>query len=111
MRKQATVPPLGQFFSVRASSLAIGSPLPFELYLWDGGQPVNVRRRGEMLSADDVKLLAKHRLLVPEDQRAEYLTSLKTGIASPDSPADLKSKFIKESAFLHMHGLFTRAEI
>lgn len=111
MSIQAKAPPPGRFFQIRVSSLPIGSPLRFALYLWDGRSGVLLRKRGETLTSDEAEVLAKHRLLVAEDERGEYLASLKLGIADPDSPADQKSKFIKETAFLHMHGLFTRSEI
>ncbi len=103
-----------QFFGIRLSSVTPSVPLAFDLFLLVNDKPVHFRKRGDVLTLDRMKLLARHggdRFLVLEDQRPEYLASLKNVIGDPDSPTEMKSKFIKESAFLHVHDLFTKAEI
>ena len=67
-----------------------------------------------MLTKERIKQLLHHGgeiFLVPEDQRPVYLKSLKEVIHNPGTETELKSQFIKESAFLHVHDLFTKENI
>ena len=78
------------------------------------GRPVLFRKRGEALTRERIKLLHHHggeKFLVPEDQRQVYLQTIKDVIHSPESTTELKSQFIKESAFLHVTDLFTRENV
>lgn len=102
------------FFEIRLSSIATGIALPFDIYLQVGGKRILFRKQKDTITAERLKLLIHHggeRFLVPEDQRPLYLQSLRDIIQNPDSSTELKSKFIKESAFLHVHDLFTKKDI
>lgn len=111
------VPALNQalkFFEIRLNSVAPDLPLTFDIYLFVNQRPVLFRKIGDTLTTDRIKLLAQHggeKFLVPEDQRQLYLSSLKALIQDPDSNSELKAKFIKESAFLHVQDLFTKQDI
>jgi HD-GYP domain-containing protein (c-di-GMP phosphodiesterase class II) len=103
-----------KFFEIRLSSIATGVPLPFNIYLSINGKRVLFRKQGEVITPERLKLLIYHggeKFLVPEDQRAQYLQSLRDIIHNPDTSTEMKSKFIKESAFLHVHDLFTKEDI
>lgn len=111
---QATTNEPGRFFEIRLHSVAPDSPLAFDIYLFVNQKPTLFRRAGEMLTTDRIKLLIEHggeKFLVPEDQRELYLRSLRGVIKNPDSTTELKAKFIKESAFLHVQDLFTKTDI
>lgn len=106
-----TVP---QFFEIRVKSVATQAPLPYDIYLTVGGKAVLFRKRNEVLTKERIKQLLHHggeKFLVPEDQRQVYLKSLKDVIHNPSTETELKSQFIKESAFLHVHDLFTKQNI
>jgi putative nucleotidyltransferase with HDIG domain len=103
-----------QFFEIRLKSVEPNSPLEFDIYLLVAQKPTLFRRRGDSLTAERIKLLINHggnAFLVPEDQRHLYLQSIKKVIQDPDSTTELKSQFIKESAFLHVQDLFTKEDI
>lgn len=103
-----------QFFGIRLNSVAPSVPLSYDLYLAVNSRPILFRKKGDSLTPQRMKMLAGHggdKFLVPEDQRAVYMGSLRDTIRNPDSSTDLKSRFIKESAFLHVHDLFTKNEI
>lgn len=103
-----------KFFEVRVASLVIGRVLTHDLYLLISGQPVLFRKKGDAVSPDRAKQLREHsaaKLLVPEDQRAAYMDSLKSAVRDPDMKTDDKSKIIKETAFIHIHDLFTKQDI
>lgn len=102
------------FFQIRVRSIAPGLPLDFDVYLIVNGKPTLFRKRGDILTRDRLKLLHHHGgevFLVPEDQRPEYMKTLRSVVADPSSSTELKSQFIKESAFLHVHDLFTKVNI
>src|SRR5687768_8549809 len=102
------------FFEIRGHSIVAGRPLPFDLYLYFSGKPLLFRQRGDTITADRLKSLNDHahtKLLIPSDQRHLYLESLKNIIHDPDAGTDTKSKFIKESAFVHLHDLFTKQDL
>lgn len=103
-----------QFFPIRINSVATGIPLVFDLYLLVADKPVQFRRRGDVITPERMKLLYTHggeQFLVPEDQRGPYMQSIRDMIRDPSTPTDVKAKFIKESAFLHVNDLFTRENI
>src|SRR5687768_1828582 len=98
-------PNMVRFFEIRLNSVVPEMPLVFDIYLFVNQKPVLFRKKGDVLTSDRLKLLLQHggeKFLVPEDQRSHYLSSLKTIISDPDSHTELKAKFIKESAFLHV---------
>ncbi len=102
------------FFQIRINSVATGIPLPFDIYLFVAERPVLFRKRGDVITPDRMKLLYHHggdQFLVPEEQRAPYLQSLKNIIRDPSSTTEVKAKFIKESAFLHVQDLFTKENV
>lgn len=102
------------FFQIRVRSIAPSLPLEFDVYLIVNGKPTLFRKRGDVLTKERLKLLHHHggeMFLVPEDQRPVYMHTLRTVIADPGSSTELKSQFIKESAFMHVHDLFTKANI
>ena len=112
--QKAAAFPSENFFEIRINSIAANIPIPFDVYLYVNAKPVLFRKMGEALTSDRIKSLFEHggdKFLVPEDQRAIYLQSLKNIIRDPSSSTELKSKFIKETAFLHVHDLFTKGNI
>lgn len=103
-----------KFFEVRLGSLRVAKPLPYDLYLLISGAPVLFRKKGDQISFDRYKQLRDHggaTLLVPDDQRALYLESLKTAVRDPDSKIEERSTLIKETAYIHIHDLFTKKDI
>jgi len=105
---------LANFFEIRIASVTADLPLQFDLYLFVAGKTVLFRRRGDVLTADRMKQLFHHggeKFLVPNDQRELYRNSLITIVHDPDSSSEMKGKFIKESAFLHVNDLFTKKDV
>lgn len=103
-----------RFFEVRVGSVLMGKPLPYEVHLLISGQPVLFRKIGDVISLDRAKQLRDHAgvtLLIPEDQRALYMDSLKSAVRNPDVKVEEKSTLIKETAYIHIHALFTKKEI
>lgn len=106
--------PTNRFFSVRVNSILAGRPLAFDIYLFINNAPVLFRHKGEVVTMDRVQQLTQkgaERFWIPEEHRALYLASLKTIIHDPDSSTEVRSRFIKESAFLHVHDLFTKQDV
>lgn len=105
---------LNQFFEIRLSSVAMGTPLAHDIYLQVNHRPVLFRRRGDVLTAERARGLQSYggeKFLIPTEQRPLYLDTLKTLIRSPDSTTEMRSRYIKESAFLHVHDLFTKEDV
>ncbi len=103
-----------KFFEVRLASLRVGKPLPHDIYLLISGAPVLFRKTGDLISMDRFKQLRDHggvTMLIPEDQRTLYLDSLKTAVKDPGVKTEEKSILIKETAYLHIHDLFTKKDI
>ena len=103
-----------QFFEVRHNSVTSGAPLAYDLYLFVNQKHTLFRRRGDILTPERVKLLALHggeKFLVPADQRPVYMESLRNLIKNPDSTVETKSRFIKESAYLHVNDLFIKQDV
>jgi putative nucleotidyltransferase with HDIG domain len=103
-----------RYFEVRLGSIAVGRSLPYDLFLMISGQPVLFRKLGDMLSPDRIRQLREHggaTLLIPEEQRTQYLDSLKTAVKDPGIQVEEKSRLIKETAYIHIHDLFTKKEI
>lgn len=105
---------LETYFDIRVHSIQIDKPLSYDIYLVVNEKPTLFRKKGESITDLRFKNLIDHGgeiFLVPNDQRQEYLGSLKNIIKDPDTTTEDKSKFIKESAYLHLHDLFTKKEI
>ena len=105
---------LNQYFEIRLTSVATDMALAHDIYLYVNHKPVLFRRRGDTLTGDRVKGLVSHggeKFLVPEEQRPLYLETLRNLIRNPESSTEMKSRYIKESAFLHVHDLFTKHEV
>jgi HD-GYP domain-containing protein (c-di-GMP phosphodiesterase class II) len=103
-----------QYFPIRIASVPIGIPLPFDIYLSISNKHVKFRKQGDVLTPDRLKNLKDHggnQFFVPEDQRSFYVQALKNIVHDPSTSSELKSKFIKESAFLHVNDLFTKENI
>jgi HD-GYP domain-containing protein (c-di-GMP phosphodiesterase class II) len=105
---------LGNYFEIRINSVAPSRPLTFDIYLYVNRKSILFRQRGEAITPDRIKALYEHggdKFLVPNDQKAVYLKSLRDVVHDPNSPTELKAKFIKETAFIHVHDLFTKGDI
>src|SRR5258708_2235641 len=105
---------LANFFEIRISSVTSEAPLAFDLYLYVAGKVVLFRRKGDVLTADRMKSLFHHggeKFLVANDHRDLYRNSLINIVHDPDSSTEMKGKFIKESAFLHVNDLFTKKDV
>lgn len=103
-----------RFFEIRLNSVAPDVPLSYDIYLFVNAKATLFRRVGDSLTKERIQLLVSHggeKFLVPEDQRTTYMQSLKAVIHDPSSKTEVKAKFIKESAFLHVQDLFTKTEI
>lgn len=103
-----------KFFEVRLQSVVTDVPLAFDVFLMVSGKPILFRRQNDVLTAERVKSLLAHggqQFLVLEEQRELYLNSLKALIHDPNSSVETKSKYIKESAFLHVHDLFEKPSV
>lgn len=102
------------FFPIRINSVSMNIPITFDIYLIVADKPVLFRKKGDVITPERMKLLQTHggdKFLVPEEQRAVYVQSLKNVVHDPSTPTDTKAKFIKESAFLHVTELFTKENI
>jgi putative nucleotidyltransferase with HDIG domain len=105
---------LGNYFEIRINSVVAGRPLTFDIYLYVNRKSILFRKRGEAITPDRIKALYEHggeKFLVPDDQKAVYMKSLRDVVHDPSTTTELKAKFIKETAFIHVHDLFTRGEI
>jgi len=111
---QKQSPQLLQFFEVRLQSVASDQPLSFDLFLSVNGKPILFRKQNDVLTSDRLESLLAHggqKFLILEEQRQLYLDSLKALIHNPDASIEIKSKYIKESAFLHVHDLFEKPSV
>lgn len=98
-----------RFFEVRLQSVVTDQPLQFDLFLMVSGSPLLFRKQKDILTAERLKSLLSHggqRFLILEEQRQLYLDSLRSMVSNPDSSTEEKSRYIKESAFLHVNDLF-----
>jgi len=102
------------FFEVRLNSLPPGIPLPCDVFLMVNGKPTLLRKMGEVLTPDRIKQLAGHgriQLLVPNDQLKLYRSGLRSVVKDPGHTTETKAKILKETAFIHVHDLFTKQDI
>lgn len=112
--KKLNIDPRRKFVEIRIGSVATDLPLPYDIYLMVAENPVLFRRRGDTITKDRSRLLRQHGgkvFLVPKEQRNLHLNSLKQMIQDPSTTTEDKSRYIKESAFVHVHDLFTSDDI
>lgn len=102
------------FFEVRVNSIITNLPLCFEIYLSVGGKSVLFRKTGDVLTPERVKMLFQYggeKFLIPTNQRALYLESLRGAVRNADYSTEEKGKYLKETAFVHVNDLFTKSDI
>lgn len=102
------------FFEIRFTSVVTDTPLAFDIHLSVGGKPILFRKCGDVLTRERVKILFSHggeKFLVPNDQRTLYMQSLRNAARDPSCTAEDKSKYLKETAFVHVNDLFTKEDI
>lgn len=105
---------LSRFFEVRLQSVVTDVPLNFDLFLLVNGNPILFRREKDILTQQRLESLLSHggqRFLLMEEQRPLYLDSLKSMVKSPETTLEVKSRYIKESAFLHVNDLFEKESV
>jgi len=108
------VPAGSDFFEIRIQSVQADRPLPYDLYLWVGSRPVLFRKRRDELKSDRAQRLIQHggeKFFIPNDQRVLYMASLKNIVHDPSASTEDKSKYIKETAFVHVNNLFTKQDV
>jgi len=109
-----TNPVRSRFFEVRLQSVVTDQPLRFDLFLMVSGVPILFRKQKDILTSERLQGLLAHggqRFLILEEQRATYLNSLKAMVNSPDSTEETRSRYIKESAYLHVNDLFVNENV
>lgn len=102
------------YFEIRISSVAPTVPLKYDIFLFVNESPVLFRRIGDTLTEERIRLLYNHgrqEFLVREDQRELYVDSLRHIIHDPGASIETKSKFLKETAYVHINDLFTKEDI
>jgi len=100
-----------KFFEIRLQSVVTDCPLPFDIFLIVSGKPILFRKHKDVLTSERLASLLAHggqKFLVLEEQRPLYLSSLRAIVANPDSSEAEKSRYIKESAYLHVYDLFEK---
>ncbi|NBX92309.1 MAG: HD-GYP domain-containing protein [Proteobacteria bacterium] len=110
----STQPSLTRFFEVRIQSVMPDIPIQFDLFLMVNGKPTLFRRQGQTITAERMESLMKHggqRFMILEEHRPLYMAALKMVLNDPSATAETKSKYIKESAFLHVHDLFEKPSV
>lgn len=103
-----------KFFEIRISSVTPEVPLVYDIFLYVNNTPVLFRRIGDSLTAERIQQLYKHgreEFLVREDQRHLYLQSLRQVTQDPSTSVEARSKFLKETAYVHVNDLFTKEDI
>ncbi len=102
------------FFDIRINSVTPNVPLVYDLFLFVNETPILFRKIGDTITEERIKLLYHHggnTFLIRKDQKELYLKSLRQMIDNPSSDKKTKAKFIKETALLHVHDLFTNKNI
>jgi|694.fasta_scaffold130833_2 putative nucleotidyltransferase with HDIG domain len=111
---KATQLNLAKFFEIRLQSLVPDAPLAFDLFLVVNGKPTLFRKQGQTITTERMSSLLAHkgqRFLILEEHRAIYLSILKQMLSNPDASVETKAKYVKESAFLHVHDLFDKPNV
>lgn len=100
---------------IRTNSVLQDRPLPYDLFLQVGGQVVHFRKPGDVVTGDRVKQLCAQSseglLFIPAEQKSLHLQSLRDQLKDPDLKTEDRSRMLKESAFVHVHDLFTSKDI
>ncbi|MCB9255176.1 MAG: HD-GYP domain-containing protein [Bdellovibrionaceae bacterium] len=112
--EQARKTEKGIFFTVRIHSIPTDLPLPYDVYLWIDSHAILFRKRNEVIDHDRMERLKQSGVkdaLIPDEQRQLYIYSLLDMVRHPDLQMDIKARFIKETAFVHVHDLFTQQNI
>ena len=107
-------PVISRFFEVRLQSVVTDVPLGFDLFLLVSGNPILFRKQKDVLTNQRLQSLLSHggqRFLVLEEQRPLYIQSLKEMVNNPETSMEVKSRYIKESAFLHVNDLFEKESL
>jgi putative nucleotidyltransferase with HDIG domain len=107
-------PVISRFFEVRLQSVVTDVPLGFDLFLLVSGNPILFRKQKDVLTNQRLQSLLSHggqRFLVLEEQRPLYIQSLKEMVNNPETSMEVKSRYIKESAFLHVNDLFEKESV
>ncbi len=103
-----------EYFSARIQSIILGRPLVVDLYLKTAAGIALFRKKNDILTQErSAELLKSGESVfhIPMEQREIYLQSLHNLIKEPDFSLELKIKFLKETAFLHVKDLFTKKDI
>ncbi len=103
-----------KFFSIRTGALFVDLPLEFDVYLSVGGNFVLFRKKHDIITTDRMKSLLEHRLrevYVPIEQKEDFLKSLQRMRNNGSLSKEIRAKFIKESAFIHFHELYTKPDV
>lgn len=107
-------PIISRFFEIRLQSVVTDVPLGFDLFLLVSGNPILFRKQKDVLTNQRLQSLLAHggqRFLVLEEQRPLYIQSLKAMVNNPETAMEVKSRYIKESAFLHVNDLFEKDSV
>ncbi len=105
---------LSRFFSTRIQSIVLGRPLTFDIFLMVSEELILFKRVGDVITPNRFEGLLKHAIkdiFILNEQKHLYLASLKEIVKDPDSPDELRSQFIKETAFNHIEDLFKNDDV
>jgi len=103
-----------KLFSTRVQSIIVGRPLNHDVFLKIANDFILFKRAGDVVTQDRVDQLIKHGLktiYVLREQKNLYLGSLREIVKDPDSPNELRGRFIKETAFNHIEDLFNNSDV
>lgn len=105
---------IDRFFTTRTQSIPVGRALPFDIFLKITNELILFKRAGDVVSADRLEELLKHsvkEIYILKEQKDLYLNSLREIVRDPDSPDELRGRFIKETAFNHIEDLFSNNDV
>lgn len=106
--------PEDDYFAVRVPSIPTDIPLPYDLYVWIDNRAVKFRSQGDILTSGRVSRLVSDGVKnfhIPYEQRPLYMAALRDQIKNPAQKTEVRARYIKESAFVHVHSLFTNANV
>ena len=105
---------ISDFFAARIQSIPTDLPLAVDIYLFVNREPILFRKAGDTITRLRMEELLKHRVkevLIPNDQKARYLDSLRQISRNDTLKKEIRGKFIKESAFNHIEDIFTKPDV
>lgn len=105
---------LSRFFSTRVQSIVVGRPLQYDIFLKVSEELILFKRSGDVVTQNRFEDLLKHgvkNIYILNEHRPLYLSGLKDIVKDPDSPDELRGKFIKETAFNHIDDLFHKEDV